>query len=249
MLGRLFRRRPPAALSAELWQQLVPELPFVASLPEADQARLREMSAQFLADKQIEPAGGIQVDEAMRLLIAVQACTLVLNLGLSWYRDWVSVIVYPAEFLPEYEYEDEAGVVHHVREPRIGESWLQGPVILSWEDAATRGDGVNVVLHEFAHKLDMINGEADGFPPLHPGMQRAAWTRAFTRAYEDFSARVEAGQRTGIDPYAAESPGEFFAVFTEAFFELPQRVQRDYPEVYAQLAAFYRQDPAARLAQ
>jgi Mlc titration factor MtfA (ptsG expression regulator) len=143
---------------------------------------------------------------------------------------------------------DHDGVQHHVEEPMTGESWLAGPVILSWEDAERRGEeqGYNVVIHEFAHKLDMLNGDANGFPPLHSGMSREDWSRVFGGAYEDFRARVERGEDTAVDPYAAESPAEFFAVLSEAFFEIPETVRAEHPELYAQLAAFYRQDPAGR---
>jgi hypothetical protein len=142
------------------------------------------------------------------------------------------------------------GVVHQGDEPYSGEAWLGGPVVLSWADIQTSeySDGVNVVIHEFAHKLDMLNGDANGFPPLHAEMDREAWSMTFRAAYEDFCARVDADEDTPIDPYASESPGEFFAVLSEAFFETPDVVQDEYPAVYAQLAAFYRQDPAQRFA-
>jgi Mlc titration factor MtfA (ptsG expression regulator) len=133
----------------------------------------------------------------------------------------------------------------------IGESWQRGPVILSASDATRSGecDGVNVVIHELVHKLDMLNGEPNGFPPLHPGMSVADWSRAFGEAYQDFCDRVDNGEDTAIDPYGAESPGEFFAVLSEAFFEIPHTVRGVYPDIYRQLAAFYRQDPARRMAQ
>jgi len=145
---------------------------------------------------------------------------------------------------------DEDGIAHHVQEPMSGESWLGGPVILSWADAELRGDepGYNVVIHEFAHKLDMLNGDANGFPPLHADMDRGEWSRAFSAAFEHFRGRVERGEPTEIDSYAAETPAEFFAVLSEAFFETPGAVLSEYGAVYHQLAAFYRQDPAARLA-
>jgi hypothetical protein len=187
----------------------------------------------------------------MKLKIAAQACLPILNLGLDYYAGWVSVIVYPDEFVPEYEFMDEDGVVHQVREPMIGESWERGPVILSGADVERSGehDGVNVVLHEFAHKLDMLNGAPDGFPPLHREMDRVAWIQAFSGAFDDFSAKVESDAETVIDPYAAESPAEFFAVVSEAFFEIPHILLREYPEVYRQLAEFYRQDPAVRTSE
>jgi Mlc titration factor MtfA (ptsG expression regulator) len=204
----------------------------------------------FLHEKTIQGAAQLSVGDEMRACIAAQACMLILNLDLDYYRGWVEVIVYPDEFVADYEYVDEDGVAHHVQEPMTGESWLEGPVILSWADVAQGGggSGYNVVIHEFAHKIDMLNGNANGYPPLHGDMSRAGWARTFGAAYEDFCRRVDARQETRIDAYAAETPAEFFAVLSEAFFEIPRTVRDDYPEVYGQLAAFYRQDPAARAA-
>lgn len=230
------------------WRTAVSALPLLRGLADEELARLRELATLFLHEKEVVAAGGYSMDEAVRLKIAAQACLPILNLGLDYYAGWVSVIVYPDEFVPEYEYTDEAGVVHLARDPMIGESWERGPVILSGADVERSGerDGVNVVIHELAHKLDMLNGAPDGFPPLHRGMERAAWARAFTAAFGDFCARAQSGSALEIDPYAAESPAEFFAVMSEAFFEIPHVLRREYPEVYRQLAAFYRQDPAAR---
>jgi hypothetical protein len=132
-----------------------------------------------------------------------------------------------------------------------GESWERGPVILSWADAEEGGargaPAYNVVIHEFAHKLDMRNGEANGFPPLHANMSRTRWSDAFTFAYRDFCDRLDSGLDVAIDAYGAESPAEFFAVVSETFFESPVELLEAYPAVYEQLAQFYRQDPAARL--
>ncbi|HKU70093.1 MAG TPA: M90 family metallopeptidase [Burkholderiales bacterium] len=243
---RVLKRSP---IDDRMWRQLVARYPFTRTLPDADRARLRDLTVLFLHEKSIVGAGGLEVRDEMRMGIAVQACMLILNLGLDWYRGWVEVIVYPDEFVAEYEYMDEAGVSHHVEQPMTGESWHAGPVILSWADAEQRGGetGYNVVIHEFAHKLDMLNGDANGFPPLHADMERDAWSRIFGEAYEDFSRRAERDEETGLDPYGAESPAEFFAVLSEAFFETPRAVQAAYGDVYRQLAAFYRQDPAARL--
>jgi Mlc titration factor MtfA (ptsG expression regulator) len=240
-----------AALDAELWSATVARYPFTATLAPADLDRLRELVILFLNEKAIQGAGGMTVRDEVRIAIATQACILVLNLGLDYYRGWVEVIVYPDEFVAEYEFVDEAGVAHTVEEPMTGESWERGPVILSWADADAGGRGAayNVVIHEFAHKLDMLNGEPNGFPPLHADMSRAAWADAFTGAYEDFCRKVDGDGPLDIDEYAAESPAEFFAVMSEVFFESPRRVAAIYPEVYAQLTHFYRQDPAARLAK
>lgn len=235
-------------LDADLWDETLKRLPFLSGLTDNECARLREAVILFLHQKSIRGAAGLELDSAMQLMIAAQACILILNLDVDYYRGWVEVIVYPDEFVPTIEYTDEDGVVHVDREARVGEAWLQGPLILSWADVAPMADGVNVVIHEFAHKLDMLNGDANGYPPLHAGMTREAWSAAFTAAYDDFCRRVDRAEDTAIDPYAAESPAEFFAVLSEAFFETPHAVLTAFPQVYAQLKSFYRQDPALRAA-
>lgn len=239
-----------STLDPELWQRVISRFGFLRGLTAEEMERLRQWTVLFLAQKRIYAAGGLELTGEMRISIAVQACILILNLDPDYYKGWVEVIVYPDEFVPEHEYTDADGVAHVVREPLAGEAWLAGPVILSWADVACggRSEGFNVVMHEFAHKLDMRNGgDANGFPPLHPGMRREDWSQSFGEAYQDFCRRVERNRHTEIDPYAAESPGEFFAVLTEAFFEIPHAVRRNYPAVYEQLHTFYRQDPAARL--
>ena len=237
-----------AELDPGLWRHTVERYPFIVELEDDELERLRELVILFLHDKEIHGAGGMEIRDEIRVAIAAQACMLVLGLGLEYYRGWVEVIVYPDEFVAEYDYVDESGVTHHVESAMSGESWERGPVILSWADAeeAGRHGAYNVVIHEFAHKLDMLNGEPNGFPPLHAGMSRARWAAAFTAAFEDFCRRVDSGERLPIDDYAAESPAEFFAVMSEAFFEAPTILLERYPAVYAELAAFYRQDPAAR---
>jgi Mlc titration factor MtfA (ptsG expression regulator) len=159
--------------------------------------------------------------------------------------------VYPDEFVPGWEWEDEAGVVHRNDAPLAGEAMPGGPVVLSWHDVAASADwraaGMNLVIHEFAHKIDMANGEANGCPPLPATISPLAWTTDLGAAYADFSARVDRNEPTDIDPYAAESPAEFFAVLSEVFFVDPLLMKRDYPDVYRQFVLFYRQDPAARV--
>ena len=243
--GRILRR---SALDDREWHAVLERYPFTRALSPEERARLREWVILFLHEKSIVGASGLVLRDEMRTCIAAQACMPILNLDLSYYRGWVEVIVYPDEFVAEYDYVDEDGIAHHVEAPMTGESWLEGPVILSWADAELRGGdpGYNVVIHEFAHKIDMLNGDANGFPPLHPSMDRAVWPRVFGAAYEDFRARVARGDASAIDPYAAEHPAEFFAVLSEAFFETPAAVRAEYGEVYRQLATFYRQDPALR---
>jgi hypothetical protein len=138
---------------------------------------------------------------------------------------------------------DEDGVVHEWDDELAGEAMPGGPVVISW-DAAAYDPHINVVIHEFAHKLDMVNGAADGMPPLHSGMDPRAWTRTFEDAYQGFCDAVERAKDTWLDPYAAEHPSEFFAVISEAFFERPAETKRRYPAVYEQLKLFYKQDPA-----
>jgi Mlc titration factor MtfA (ptsG expression regulator) len=246
--GRILRA---AALPEALWQASVAALPFLSMYTPAETARLRDKVVLFLHGKGIVGAAGHDVTPLERTVIAVQACVLVLNLDLALYDDFENVIVYPAEFVPRREWEDEAGVVHASRDILAGEAMPGGPVVLSWPDVEASADfavsGMNLVIHEFAHKIDMRNGDADGFPPLPPGMSIAAWRTALTGAYDDFVARVERREETVIDPYAAEHPGEFFAVLSEVFFAAPHLLQGEYPDVYAQFAAFYRQDPAARM--
>src|SRR5262245_728070 len=238
-----------AGLDERAWRLAIQRFPFTRALSADEGGRLRELTILFMHDKRFASAHGLRLTDDMRLHVAVQACTLILNLGLEYYRGWREIVVYPAGFVPRHQHTDEAGVVHEGDEAYAGEAWLHGPVILSWADIADSEypDGVNVVIHEFAHKLDMLNGSADGYPPLHRGMDRRSWSETFSAAYQGLCARVDRGDDTIIDPYASESPAEFFAVLSEAFFELPDVVQTEYPRVYSQLAQFYRQDPLARL--
>jgi len=230
------------------WRRVTGRLPFVARLNDGERAKLRDLVILFMHGKQISAAGGLELNQEMKLGIAVHACILVLELGIEHYDGWVEIIVYPDEFMPRHEIRNAHGLIETDEMSYAGQAWLRGPVILSWADVEHAGemDGMNVVIHEFAHKLDMLNGEANGFPPLHAGMNRRAWSQIFNAAYLDLCRRVRAGENTEIDAYATESPGEFFAVVSEAFFEIPDTVRAVYPQVYEQLAQFYRQDPASR---
>ncbi len=230
------------------WRATVAELPLLEGLHPAELEQLRDLATLFLREKALDPAGGLELTPEMRPLIAAQACLPILNLGLDYYQGWSAVILYPEGFLTHHEYTDAVGLVHSVHRPLIGEAWERGPVILSWADIADSHNepGLNVVIHEMAHKLDLLTGEVNGLPPLHRDMAVTEWSRVFTAAYDDFCWKVDRGQPTALDPYAADSPGEFFAVISEAFFETPAAVAEAYPEVYGQLRAFYRQDPLLR---
>lgn len=250
LFARLRRRRlrKQALIAEPAWGETVGALPVLDGLDGEDLARMRRLATLFIHDKIFEAAGGLVLDDRMRRLIAALASLPILNLGYEWYEGWRTVIVYPGRFTRPRSQFDSIGVMHEWNDVLSGESWEWGPVVLSWADveASGLGDGYNVVIHEMAHKLDMRNGRPDGFPPLPRDIPRHVWTEAFTTAFESLHARVSRGEWTAIDPYAAEEPGEFFAVLSEYFFEQPLVVRREYPAVYELLGRFYRQDPAGR---
>ncbi|MEO8303431.1 MAG: M90 family metallopeptidase [Betaproteobacteria bacterium] len=241
------------ALPDALWREAVGTLPFLSIYTDEELARLRERVVLFLEAKGIVGARGHEVTPLQRVIIAIQACVLVLELDLAYYDGFENVIVYPGEFVPDWEWEDEAGVVHRNDGALAGEAMPGGPVVLSWPDVAASADwesaGMNLVIHEFAHKIDMRNGEANGCPPLPTTLSAHSWNKALTAAYDDFCKRVDRDEDTEIDPYAAENPAEFFAVLSEVFFADPLLLRAKYPDVYAQFAVFYRQEPAARTEQ
>jgi Mlc titration factor MtfA (ptsG expression regulator) len=234
-------------LDEALWQRVTGRLPFMQGLTETETQRLKDYAALFLDEKQMHGARGFVLTDAVRLSIAVQACLPILNLGLDAYQGWVGIVIYPGEFKVRREEMDASGVVHEYDDALSGEAWHGGPVILSWQDVALGAAGYNVVIHEFAHKLHMDRGDMDDFPLPHADMEREQWLAAWDMAYDEFCVQVDRGIDTVIDPYASEQPAEFFAVLSEAFFTVPQAVRSIYPALYAQLALFYKQDPAARL--
>ena len=245
LLRRLWHRRNSPYAQAD-WQHLFAQLPAAAHLNRRERDRLARLAIDFLADKTIEGGGDTRVDERDHLLIAANACIPVLRLGLGWYDGWYSVLVYADAFISSGEYTDPFGIVH--RNPRVlsGEAWLRGPVILARDDvlaSMTPQDG-NVVIHEFAHKLDMRNGTANGMPPLHRGMDRRTWTQALSRGYQTLCTSLESENPLPFNPYACESPGEFFAVMSEVFFMDPDHLRRHLADVYQQFTLFYRQQPA-----
>lgn len=240
-------RRQRAADQLEItesqWQDAEYALPFLDRLTDDEHHRLRELARSFIAEKEWSAAPGFQLTAPIQISIALQACLPILNLGLDWYRGWVGIVVYPGDFVIPRQIVDESGVVHEYDDPVLGEAWEGGPVLLSWFSNLDEIGDVSIVIHEFAHKLDMSNGETDGMPALHDDMPRDDWIAAFQPAYADFCRRVDAGEETEIDPYAAEHPSEFFAVASEVFFEAPDLLHDEYPAVYEQLCIFYRQNP------
>ncbi|HXE37127.1 MAG TPA: M90 family metallopeptidase [Azonexus sp.] len=241
-----FRRGKASAIPDPLWASTIAGLPFLAKLSDDEQRRLKALAENFLAEKEFTTAGGLQLSDEICVAIAAQGCLPILNLGLAAYRGWVGIVVYPNEFVVPRQLADDSGVVHEYDDVLSGEAWQGGPLLVSWHDVQMAGAGYNVVIHEFAHKLDMLNGEADGMPALHSGISEAEWQDVFNAAYDDFCRRVDRHEETIIDPYASEEPAEFFAVLSEGFFELPEVIHDEYPALYDLLRRYYRQDPLAR---
>ncbi len=232
------------------WEHLMHESTLFSGLSAVKRAHLRELTTLFLQRKTLSGAQGVVVSTEMAMSVAAQATLLVLELGLDYYNDWVEVVIYPGAFRVARESSDEMGLVTHQEQTLSGESWLRGPVILSWDEVATgmavEPHGHNVVVHEFAHKLDMLNGRANGMPPLHSNMKREQWTAVFSHAFDHLRQHLTHHQLAWVDAYAATDPAEFFAVVSESFFTDPHRLLSHYPAVYEQLVLFYKQNPATR---
>ncbi len=241
----LARRAIPDAL----WSLTLARLPFLAARSAADQAELRRLASLFLDEKEFTGAGGLVVDDAMAVCIAAQACLPVLHFGLAPYRSFVGIVVHPDEVVARREVTDDDGIVHAYDEALTGEAMAGGPVMLSWVDVAEAGEsaewGYNVVIHEFAHVLDLGDGQADGVPPLPSSAERVAWIRLIDAEFERFCAAVEAGHETLIDPYGATGVDEFFAVSVETFFTNPKELRARHPAWYGMLARYFQQDPAS----
>lgn len=241
------RRLRKARIPEMRWRDTVAQLELIQRLKPARRHRLRELASLFLLEKSFSGARDLEITDEMRTLVAAQACLLILELDLSYFDGWHEIILYPDPFVVRREIIDGTGLVHTDRNILGGEAWVRGPVVLSWVDAQPgaypHGACSNVVLHEFAHKLDMLNGAANGMPPLHRQMRRESWTRIFEQAYADLQNMLEIHGHSEIDPYAATNPAEFFAVVSEYFFVCPQHLVHFNPALYNQLKQFYRQDP------
>lgn len=248
-LDTLFAKSQPVPTpDAADWDRAL-SLPLFAGFNDDDHKHLQTLALQLLADKTFTPVADAHPTAADIAGIALRAALPILRLGVSWYEGWREVVLYPAQFIHDGEEVDEHGIVHAMHHVRSGEAWAGGPLILSLDDlqGSGRGEGYDVVIHEFAHKLDMGgHGGVNGLPPLHGDMRVEDWAAAFNPAFEDFRRRVDAGVETEIDPYAGESPAEFFAVLSEYFFDLPEALVEAYPAVYEQMRRFYRQDPMER---
>ncbi len=238
------------AIAHSLWSEVTGKLTVLQGMTAVEKAHLRELTTLFLREKQFTGVQGFQLTDTMCLFIAAQACLPALGLGIGCLSGWTEIIVYPGAFRISRDDRDAAGVVHHQEQALIGESWSRGPFIVSWDDVERdmqgKESGRNVVIHEIAHKLDMLNGPADGYPPLHQCMAVTKWSTALNAAYEGLVRQVEHHHRICINPYAATSPAEFFAVISEYFFCAPEILHTHFADVYQQLQLYYRQNPLLR---
>ena len=258
--------RRALAIDAAAWASLQASLPCLRALDDADSARLRDLIADFLSGKAFSGTHGLVPDDSMRLMIAAQACLPVLHIGLDPYDDFVEIVVYPSAFAVRRKVTDGDGLVHEFDDVLAGEAMDAGPVVLSWDDVAgtARPPSTNVVIHEFAHKLDLADGEADGCPPM-PRAARVRWLETLHAAYDAFVDALEALEdglppdmdpegeeadawyaRLPLDPYAATDEAEFFAVAAEAFFVEPGSLADAYPALYACFVGYFRHDPLLR---
>lgn len=256
-----------ARIAPELWRQVLDAHPFLAALDADESAQLLARSAWLLASKTINGAQGLEVTDFMRLSIAAQASLPILNLTPTLYEGWDEIIVYPAGFRIPRKRMDEDGVMHEYLEDAAGEAWDGGPLVLSWEDTQLSEGGFNVVIHEFAHKLDLQAGAADGMPSLaaHGDLKPRDWRRILDDSLDRFIAALDAVEaaiphdvdpesaeadawygQLPLDPYAATDEAEFFAVSSEHFFVDPRPMAQALPEWFGLLRAYYRQDPLER---
>lgn len=239
------------AIPDDLWKRTLVRYPFLQRRDAADAAELRRLTSLFLDRKEFSAAGGLKLTDAIVVSIAAQAVLPVLRLGLGCYDGFVGIVVHPDQVVARREVADEDGIVHAYDEPLAGEAMEGGPVMLSWRDvrsagqAAGAGAAYNVVIHEFAHVLDMADGLANGVPRLPPELSATEWALTLQAEYAAFVQRVDAGEDTVLDPYGAEAEEEFFAVASEAFFVSPDAMKKEHPALYGVLSRYYRQDPAA----
>ncbi|KLD62655.1 zinc-dependent peptidase [Dyella japonica] len=239
----------PPPLAEKPWRIALEGCPLAQRLDHARQHELRRLVGVFLARKRFHPLAGVELSDADRALIAMQACLPVLRQGPRNLRGWRDILVYPGEFrVKRSHHDDRSGVVTESEDVLIGEAWEHGPLVLSLADVqldlAHPWDGYNVVVHEIAHKLDMLDGPPDGVPVLPTHIPRRQWIVAFQRAFDLLSNDVARGRDTLIDPYAAESPDEFFAVVSELHWSQPSVLRRADAAVAGLLEAYYGPSPA-----
>jgi Mlc titration factor MtfA (ptsG expression regulator) len=246
--GRERRALERRAIPDPLWQATLQRYPFLAARSDADVAELRRLSSLFLDQKEFSGAAGFALTDEIAVAVAAQACLPVLRLGLQPYAGFVGIVMHADEVVARREVTDENGIVHQYDEVLAGEAMEGGPVMLSWTDVDAAGvtpsGAYNVVIHEFAHVLDMGDGVADGVPPLPGAAARTQWESVLMPEFDRFSERVVCGHATVLDPYGTNGPDEFFAVAAESFFVTPQALKEEQPALYLLLSSYFRQNPA-----
>lgn len=242
--ARTLARRP---IPDPLWLLTVARYPFISRRSPADLYRLRELATLFLASKEFSGAHDLAVTDEMAVAVAAQACLPVLKLGLDLYSGFVGIVMHRSEVVVVREFTDDDGVVHQEEQLLSGEVMDGGPMMLAWDDVQDAGLSAdwayNVVIHEFAHVIDLRGGQADGVPPLPTLAARKAWAAVMQREYDAFCERVDEGFDTLLDPYGAEGIDEFFAVAVEAFFVASDAMHQEHPELYKLFATYFQQDP------
>ena len=234
-------------LPPDVWAWLINDHPILAGLSTEELATLRRLSTLFLHEKVFEGAEGLELTDPMCEVISVQACLPVLQLGLEWYDNWKTIVVVPDVFIQEHREFDRAGVAHEWNEDNSGESWDSGPVVLSWKDveASGWGDGYNVVIHEAAHRLDLLDGEVNGRPALHEGMKPQEWLDVFSAAFADLKRKAAKGQAQ-IENRLLRDGGRHGVLSpspASTSSSNPGSCSGEYPEVYRLLRDFYSRTP------
>ena len=234
------------------WQEFVRRnVGYCRYLTPDEQTELQGHIQVFLHEKNFEGCGGLEITDEIRVTIAAQACILLLHRESDYFPHTTSILVYPSHYFAVTADRLAGGGIKEKLEGRLGESWMRGPIVLSWDDvlrgAADPDDGHNVVFHEFAHELDSEDGTMEGAPILPDATMYTAWAHVLSTEYERLLADLAHDHRHLIDGYGASNPAEFFAVVTEAFFEKPVQLKGRHPELYEQMKSFYQQDPAGRL--
>ena len=232
----------------EGWRKVLQRRLFVYNkLPQPLREELEGLILHFLYTKKFVGCAGLEVTDEMRLVIAAEACLLILNRPSRRYAGLRWIYVYPSTFIARREGQNEYGVVSDNTTHLLGESWSNGKVILAWDSVekgiADYSDGQNVVLHEFAHQLDQEDGVSDGAPLLYTRDSYAIWSQVFSREFAQLQGALSYGFSTLINSYGATNPADFFAVVTELFFEKPGAMKHHHPQLYQQLQDYYRLDP------
>jgi MtfA peptidase len=245
---RYKRRKLMAKPFPAAWRDILKRrLPYFRALPADLQLQLKKHMQVFIAEKQFIGCDGLTVTDEMRVTIAAQACLLLLNRPDYYYPKLQQILLYPSAFIVSGNQADAAGVMHEQRRVLSGESWGLGKVILSWADtlegAANPHDGRNVVIHEFAHQLDQEKGIANGAPLLERSSDYQQWSGVMAAEFTALQQQAQSGQSGLFDHYGATNPAEFFAVISEVFFEQPQQLSLQHPQLYQQLSRFYRLNP------